>query len=82
MRPSSVILLPDASLDLRAAAEHVGVEFRDLVAAVARDQLAATAIDPCRPGVWMVVVADLDRWARRWRADRAERLMGSPDTLS
>ena len=70
MRSRGVVLLPDAWLDLRAAAEHVGVEFRDIVAAVARGELLGRAVDPCRPGVWMVAVADLDRWARRRRADR------------
>ena len=57
-----VILLPDASVDLRTAAACVHVEFRDIVAAVARCELTATDSDPGRPGVWLVRAGDLYAW--------------------
>ena len=60
-----VILLPDASVDLRTAAACVHVEFRDIVAAVVRRELSATDTDPGRPGVWLVRAGDLYAWARR-----------------
>jgi hypothetical protein len=60
-----VLLLPDASVDLRTAAACVHVEFRDVVAAVARCELRATDTDPGRPGVWLVRAGDLYAWGRR-----------------
>jgi hypothetical protein len=60
-----VILLPDASVDLRTAAACVHVELRDIVAAVVRCELRATDTDPGRPGVWLVRAGDLYAWARR-----------------
>lgn len=64
-----VLLLPDASVDLRTAAACIGVEFRDVVAAVARGELRAADSDPGRPGVWLVRAADLFDWARRHAPD-------------
>lgn len=60
-----VIVLPDASVDLRTAAACVGVEFRDIVTAVARSELRAADTDPGRPGVWLVQAGDLFAWSRR-----------------
>jgi hypothetical protein len=68
-----VILLPDASIDLRTAAERAGVEFRDVVAAVARKQLPTAPSDPGRPGVWLIKTAELDRWIRGRRGPRERR---------
>ena len=68
-RPDATIHLPDATLDLRSAAEHLGIEFRDMVAAVARKQLPIAPENPGRPGVWLVAVGELDRWAHRHSID-------------
>lgn len=60
-----MIVLPDASVNLRTAAACVGVDVRDFVAAVARSELRAADTDPGRPGVWLVHADELFAWARR-----------------
>lgn len=82
-----VILLPDASVDLRTAAACVNIEFRDIVAAVARGELRAADTDPGRPGVWHVLAGDLFAWAQRHEpalstfGAAVERAGSAPDGL-
>ena len=67
---TSTTYLPDERRDLRCAAEHLGIELRDVVAAVVRKQLPLAPEHPGRPGVWLVSVGELEMWARRCRRDR------------
>jgi hypothetical protein len=63
-----VIMLANYQVDLRMAAEYAGVELRDIIAAVARKELPASAGHRDRPGVCMTRLRDVDAWAAARRS--------------
>lgn len=52
-------------MNLRVAAEHVDVEFPDVIAAVARHEMHAVDDTQGRPGVWMVRMLEVEAWAEK-----------------
>lgn len=52
-------------MDLRGASEHVGIDFPDVVAAVARGEMYAEDTHSGRHGVWMVRMLEVEAWAVR-----------------
>lgn len=60
-----VIPLNNYWMDLRVAAEHVGVHFADVVGAVARREMYSVNDHASRPEVWMVRMLEVEAWAER-----------------
>lgn len=62
---ATVIPLNTYWMDLLVASEHVGIEFPEVVAAVARGEMYADDNRRGRPGVSMVRMLEIEAWAER-----------------
>lgn len=56
--------MPGHWMDLRTAADYVGVRYGELVDAVTNRQVRATTTLPQRLGDWMVPMVDVELWAK------------------
>lgn len=51
-------------MDLLVAADYVGVDHEELLAAAVSGELDASLAHPHRPGEWMVRMGTVEQWAR------------------